>query len=123
MDADRAEKLRGKQVLVVEDEYLIALALTDELERCGAVVIGPVGSVSAALRLIETCQPDVAVLDIQLHTEACYPAADVLIARETPLLFTTGHDADLVPPLYQAIPCVQKPAEAGAVVEALARLF
>ena len=33
--------LAGLRVLVVEDEHLVALALPDDLEDAGAVVVGP----------------------------------------------------------------------------------
>jgi hypothetical protein len=42
--------LRGKRLLVVEDEYIIARELADALERLGAEVMGPVGRWSSASR-------------------------------------------------------------------------
>jgi hypothetical protein len=38
--------LRGRGVLVVEGEYLIAMMLRDHLEAAGLIVIGPVSSVA-----------------------------------------------------------------------------
>jgi CheY-like chemotaxis protein len=123
MNRDGFGALQGKQVLVVEDEHLIALALADELEACGAEVIGPATSLTTALDLIGSCAPDAAVLDVQLRNELCYPAADLLIARGTPMIFTTGHDQDSIAPAYTAVPCVQKPATATTVLQALSELF
>ena len=65
-------RLRGRCLLVVEDEYLIAADLTASLESVGVEVIGPAGSVKEALTLVENDggRLDGAVLDINLH--ACF---------------------------------------------------
>jgi hypothetical protein len=45
--------LRGKRVLVVEDEVLLSMLVEDELLDAGATVLGPAPSVGDALRLVE----------------------------------------------------------------------
>ena len=52
-------------VLVVEDEFLIALELERVLGRQGWRVLGPAPTVGAALRLLDGggARPDAAVLD------------------------------------------------------------
>ena len=45
--------LRDRRILVVEDEYLIAMNLQDGLENVGSVVLGPVPSVEKAIKKIE----------------------------------------------------------------------
>ncbi|MGN7871534.1 hypothetical protein [Paracoccus sp. 22332] len=50
-------------VLIVEDEMMIALDVQMMLEDNGYAVLGPVGSVEGALRLLDDTRPDVAVLD------------------------------------------------------------
>ena len=42
--------LRDRRILVVEDEYLIAMSLQDALESAGSVVLGPVPSVEKAIK-------------------------------------------------------------------------
>jgi CheY-like chemotaxis protein len=115
--------LAGKRVLVVEDEHLVALALAEELELAGAVVIGPAASLGTALELIERNELDGAILDIELQSRLSYPAADALLARTIPFLFTTGYDASVVPDAYDGVPTVQKPVHSEAVLETLARFF
>ena len=51
-------------VLVVEDEPMVALHLQSILEDNGYNVLGPVGTVGEALRLLAREQPDLAVLDV-----------------------------------------------------------
>ncbi len=45
--------LRDRRILVVEDEYLIATTLSDQLEGVGSIVLGPVPSVERAINAIE----------------------------------------------------------------------
>ncbi len=64
--------LRDRRILVVEDEFLIAMSLQDALENAGAVVVGPAPSVEKAIKQIES-EPhiDAAVLDVNLGRHAC----------------------------------------------------
>jgi CheY-like chemotaxis protein len=59
--------LRDCRILVVEDEFLIAMNLSQDLEAAGSVVLGPVPSVDKAIKKIES-EPkiDAAVVDINL---------------------------------------------------------
>jgi two-component system, response regulator PdtaR len=58
------------KVLVVEDEPLIGLGLEDELEGAGHIVVGPVSSTGAALRLAKQEKPAIALIDLDLrHTQ------------------------------------------------------
>ena len=59
--------LRDRRILVVEDEYLIAITLSDQLEGVGSIVTGPVLSVKQAMKTIESDpEIDAAILDINL---------------------------------------------------------
>jgi DNA-binding LytR/AlgR family response regulator len=102
--------LDKRRILVVEDEYLLADELTDELTGQGAIVLGPVPNVERALALIvEHAPPDGAVLDINLGGQAAYQVADALIDRGVPLVFTTGYDAAALPERFSAVPRCEKP--------------
>jgi DNA-binding response OmpR family regulator len=56
--------------LLEEDEFLIAMELCAVLERGGFEIIGPVPTVSAALRRLQTERPGAAVLDVSLRGES-----------------------------------------------------
>ena len=104
--------LEGRRVLVVEDEYLLAEDLHEELERQGAEVLGPVASVAEALELLrQGPAPHMAILDINLGGEMAYPVADALLARGIPFLFATGYDAWSIPEAYADVPRMEKPVE------------
>ena len=64
----------GRLVLVVEDEFLIALDLEQLLlRRHGWRVLGPAATVAEALWLLQGATPDVASLDINLRGELVTP--------------------------------------------------
>jgi DNA-binding NtrC family response regulator len=82
-----------RQILVVEDEILIALELEQMLRRAGYQVVGPAGSVEMALRLLRQVRPDAAVLDVNLAGESVTPVAEVLRAMVVPFVVATGYGA------------------------------
>ena len=102
--------LYGLRVLVVEDEYLIAEDLCEQLRSCGAEVMGPAVSVADALERLQTePPPDMAILDIGLPDAKVYPVADALRARSIPFVFATGYDAWAIPKNYADVPRAEKP--------------
>jgi hypothetical protein len=52
--------LRGRSVLVVEDEMLVAMELESLLEQQGCAVLGPAKAAVSALALLDREQPDAA---------------------------------------------------------------
>lgn len=114
--------LAGLRVLVVEDEHLVALALADDLEEAGAVVVGPAFSLAAAHELVVAGAIDAAVLDIKLQSQLIFPVARLLVDRAVPFLFTTGFDGGILPAEYAQVPKCEKPVNPLNVIETLARL-
>jgi DNA-binding response OmpR family regulator len=76
--------LSGRSVLVVEDEALVSLMIADALESAGAVVVGPAGTVKAALDLLGEEAVDCAVLDVKLEGGVSVPVAEALAALGIP---------------------------------------
>jgi CheY-like chemotaxis protein len=122
MDKITTGLLRSMRVLIVEDEHLVALALADDLEEAGAIVVGPAATVGGALDLVQQHELDAAVLDIRLNKQFVFPVADTLMERGVPFLFTTGYDADMLPSDYAHVPKCEKPASASTVLDILASL-
>ena len=115
------ESLAGRRVLVVEDEYFIADDLARALTGAGAIILGPFASHEEALALIETDQPDLTILDINLGGRATFVVADELARRDLPFIFASGYDASLIPTRHAHRPLWQKPYEVTAILEALAK--
>src|SRR4051812_2698486 len=112
--------LSGRHVLVVEDDYVLAMDMHLTFQDVGAVVIGPVGTVRDALRLADNEDIDAAVLDINLHGEFVFAVAERLQDRGVPFVFTTGYEGDMLPDRFAHTTRHQKPVSAEAVVNALA---
>jgi CheY-like chemotaxis protein len=112
--------LRDRRILVVEDEYLIAMNLQDGLENAGSVVLGPVPSVEKAIKKIES-EPhiDAAVLDVNLGGALAYPVADLLVARKIPFVFTSGYEDNVLRSRYSGVKNCPKPYLFQAIEEAL----
>jgi DNA-binding response OmpR family regulator len=83
--------LKGKRILVVEDEALIAVMVEDMIADLGGIVVGPAASIQAALALAQNEALDAAILDVNVRGERIDPVAEVLFTRNVPVLFATGY--------------------------------
>lgn len=110
-----------RRILVVEDEYIIAVDLADALAESGIEVVGPVGNVARALAVIEVEPLDGAILDINLAGDAVYPVADALRARFIPFVFATGYDRSAIASGYETVPRCEKPVDGKRVADLLFR--
>jgi two-component system, response regulator PdtaR len=120
--ASRVPPPHGRLVLVVEDEFLIALDLEQLLRRHGWRVLGPAATVAAALRLLAGETPDVAVLDVDLRGEPVTPVAAELRARGVPFVLASaygGHGPTAA--ALAGAPAVGKPTDERRLLAALAR--
>ena len=61
--------LWGQRILIVEDQFLIAMELQQSLERAGATIVGPVGRLDRALSIVEDNGLNAALLDVDLNGE------------------------------------------------------
>ena len=109
------------RILVVEDEALIAMDLQALLEDAGYKVLGPANSSAAALALIDSEEPDVALLDVNLGRSDAFGVANVLSDRKTEIIFLTGHTAHKLPPAHRHLPLVSKPYLPQVLLQAIER--
>jgi len=79
------------QVLVVEDEFLIAGLIADQLEELGYAVVGPALSMVEARRLAQSATIDCALLDWSLAGASTGEVADILGLRHIPYVFASGY--------------------------------
>ena len=84
--------LRGRRVLVVEDEMMIAMLVEDMLSDLGCDVVGPAHGLESALKLAsEELNLDAALLDVNLAGQPVFAVADALRAKGVPAIFSTGY--------------------------------
>jgi CheY-like chemotaxis protein len=116
------DRLTGRNILIVEDEFFIADSLAMLLESLGAAIVGPASSVAAALDLIRTADRlDGAILDLNLQGQHAFPVADALVTRGVPFVFVTGYGSNSIPERYGQVPRCTKPFQAEDLVELLDR--
>jgi CheY-like chemotaxis protein len=109
-----------EHILVVEDNALIAMDLEDQLKAAGALTVSTASTVALALDEIVRCLPGVALLDIDLGTEDCFPIADRLADLGVPFVFTTGYCKDFaIPDKHGGIAHLVKPYDCQVLIEAL----
>jgi CheY-like chemotaxis protein len=112
--------VRNRHILVVEDEFLIAMTLKEWLESVGFVVLGPVASIEKALKLIDADTGiNGAVVDVNLGGVFAYSVADRLLSRNIPFIFTSGYEDDVLRARYPQIRNCKKPYLLAEVQQAL----
>ncbi|MBT1160180.1 response regulator [Aminobacter anthyllidis] len=112
----------SSRVLVVEDEYLLAMLLVDDLQAAGFVPLGPFSTLETALEASRRLTFDMATLDVNLNGQWVYPLADELLTRGIPFLFLTGYAPADMPEKFRALPRLTKPYDAP-VLERRLRLL
>jgi CheY-like chemotaxis protein len=112
-----------KNVLVVEDEYLIRMLLEDMLADLGYGVAAAVGTLAEARAQAATAEFSAAILDVNLDGKEIYPVADILKERGLPFVFVTGYGEHSLPERYRDRPALQKPFQAEQLGAALSDLI
>lgn len=79
------------RVLIMEDEFIVALDLSDMTQDLGFQVQGPYATLAEGQRAIAALRPDAAILDVQLADGEVYPLADLLMQLGVPIIFHSGH--------------------------------
>jgi CheY-like chemotaxis protein len=103
-------------VLILEDEPLIAMSMQMLVEDQGWGVVGPFASVDAAVEAVSTgSQIDCALLDCNLGGKPSWDVADALAAREIPFAFTSGQSARDFAPRFASRPNFTKPIDEARV--------
>jgi DNA-binding response OmpR family regulator len=98
----------GRNILLVEDEPLLAAMLQDLLHDTGYVVTH-VDSLELALESITRERFDAAVLDINLGNDEVYPVAERLRAMAVPFFFASARGASGLSHAFRHHPIVPKP--------------
>lgn len=114
--------LSGLKVLVVEDVFMLAQDLADQLSGAGCTVIGPVPTVQQALDQADSTALDGAVLDVNLRGDRSFPLAEQLASDGVPFIFLTGYDSVTVfPDQFRDAQKLTKPVDYKMLVEAVSR--
>jgi DNA-binding response OmpR family regulator len=112
------------RILVVEDEFLVAMQIEAILTRAGWRVIGSAGTLSSAVSLARKSACDAALLDVNLRGERADEVAEILFARGVPFLFVSGYGRGNLPAAFrQSVELIAKPFSHRTLVEAVRNLM
>jgi len=119
-------KQEAKRVLIVEDEFLVAMLLEDLLTEMGHQVIGTFAQVDEAMKFANQADVNFAILDINLAGATSFPVAEILRRRGIPFLFASGYGSTGLTSPFENELTLQKPYEPAelerAIAEASARV-
>lgn len=110
--------LANAHVLILEDEAIPALDLALTVETAGGIVIGPAGTIAAALALLDEQDIAAAILDVNLPDGDLTPVAIRLLERGVPVIVHTGAGAphELLR-RYPDLPVYVKPTASDRLVD------
>ena len=111
--------IKGNRVMVVEDEALVAMVVSDAMTELGYQVVGPFSRPPDAIAAVRDTDIAAAILDINLAGTLVYPVAEELTLRGIPFVFVTGYGIESIDKRFSDIPVLQKPIER----ETLQRIF
>ncbi|MBT9370119.1 HWE histidine kinase domain-containing protein [Rhizobium sp. CSW-27] len=118
-----AGMLADLDLLLVEDQMLIAADVEAMLAEQGLHKVTTAPSSAEALRQLKRATPDIAVLDVNLGSGTSLAVAEELSRRNVPFIFATGYsDQSVIPASFDA-PVVRKPYEATALIGAILRVL
>src|SRR5688572_3078139 len=112
--------MAATRILVVEDEFLIALDIASVLEQAGLVVVGPSATVADALEELGRGEVHGALLDASLPGQPVSGIADALKAKGIPFAFVTGYGREQLPSAYREMPLIRKPFTGADLLAAIA---
>jgi len=114
-----AKRPLGGSVFLVEDDVMIRMMVADMLEELGYRIAAEAGEISEAIRLAQSIDFDLAILDVNVNGKVISPVADLIRARNRPFIFATGYGSSGLPEEYRDRPSLQKPFQ----IETLARVI
>jgi CheY-like chemotaxis protein len=109
----------GGSVFLVEDEVMIRMMVADMLDELGFHVTAEAGEIGEALRLAQSAEFDLAILDVNVNGKVISPVAELIKARNRPFIFATGYGSSGLPEEYRDRPALQKPFQ----IETLAKMI
>ena len=104
-----ATRSPGGSVFLVEDEVMIRMMVADMLDELGYSVAAEAGEINEAIKLAQSTEFDIAILDVNVNGKVISPVADLIDARGIPFIFATGYGSSGLPEEYRDRPALQKP--------------
>lgn len=102
-------RLATPRILVVEDEMTVAMLIEDMVNELSYEIAGVVPRLEDAMRLVDSDEFDMAMLDVHLNGKTVFPFAAALDRRGIPYLFATAYGGRGIPAEFRDHPVLEKP--------------
>ena len=124
----QSSPLAGARILVVEDEFIIALDIDRTMKGAGAEHLRHAGNLKDALAFLDSVAAghetvDVAVVDLKLDRDSALPAARRLSDLGIPFVFLTGAPEAGDTRVFPNAPVVAKPFDDASLTAAVAAVL
>lgn len=114
---------RKMNVLVVEDDFLIAQEIVDELHAMGIEKVELAATLSQGEECLRKNKFGLAILDVNLGSDLVFPLAEKLSRKHVPFIFCTAISARDMPAKWSRFPTLQKPFDKANLAELIPMLF
>jgi DNA-binding response OmpR family regulator len=115
----RQDHLRGRRILIVEDEIMIAMMLESALIDVGCDIVGPFSNLQEANTAIDHGDFDAAVLDINLRGDTSFGLARNLMRQGIPIVMVSGYTPDVLPGDVRVDFFHEKPFQSSTIIASL----
>jgi CheY-like chemotaxis protein len=115
-----SRRLKGRRILVAEDDWFIADAMAGLLETQGASVFGPAATVAEGAQLARWWPIEIAVIDLNLHGERADGLVVELANNDIPVVVVTAYEIMQVA-AAKAFAILQKPVTSATLLDTLCR--
>jgi DNA-binding response OmpR family regulator len=113
----------ARRVLLIEDEFVIALMIEELLKGAGFVVVGPALRLDAAVHAARGMDIDAALLDVHRADQPVFPVAEVLAERGIPFIFVAARRGpDAMPAKFKDRPYIDMPFLPAHLLEVLSKI-
>ena len=108
-------------ILIVEDEFLLAMAISEALNAAGHNVVGIAATVGQALKIVQEKRAALALVDVRLADGSRGTDLARVLMHEfrTPTIFVTGSIDEARTAQESALGLIAKPCDPSAVVESV----
>lgn len=122
---DAGKDLAGMRILIIEDQFVVAMDLAETLRDLHCDVLKPAPTVEAAIAALRRGERiDGVLLDLNLRGRDVLPVIDELSARNIAFVVMSGYaprPADS--PVIRAAPRLNKPVDVNDLVKTMLDAF
>jgi CheY-like chemotaxis protein len=114
--------VRPLRILVIEDEFLVALDMVASLEQMGYGSVKHAETENAALQQLTENEWDAVIADANLNGHSIERVFTLLQARSIPFVIVTGYERENLPAVIRQAPMLTKPVSFDDLAQTVRRL-